>query len=124
MNVPSPPLLASDKKFTSVQLNKIDVTKATVTQLVSSVTPVTINTSAGVITSISMTINNEDINIFTVNNSHVSATSVILATVMDYSDILITPYINNIREGAFDMVVGNGNDGIFTGVITIGFMVV
>lgn len=124
----SPPLIVSDRKYTSTQLNKTDFTKGTVTQLISTAMAVTLNTNGGVITCFTSTEVIGEAFSFTVNNSRVSATSVALVSVMNYTGVdnssIITPFISNVQEGSFDISVGNGSDNNFNGIITLGFVVI
>lgn len=128
-NPPPPgPNVISDASFSSVQSEKVKVAKKLVTQLDSITTAVTLNASSGVITTVSSTLAADTAVQFTVNNSHVSASSVVLANVQDFSgtltDRILSASVDSVSEGSFVVSVLNGGATALNGVIKIGFLVV
>lgn len=106
----------------------------TVTQITSITTGVTTNAPSGIITTVTNLsgITAQTSATFTVTNSSVLATSVIVANVVDYAGTYITngtPVVNvdNIGAGTFDVVLINqhtANALSATGTLKISFIVV
>lgn len=105
--------------------NALNFKQATVTQTTSLVTPVTINGSSGIITTVSATTERVAMESFTVNNTAVSATSVVLVSVASYDGTTLPPVVTstNTVNGSFQVNVINlgGND--LNGVLKIAFLV-
>jgi hypothetical protein len=108
---------------------KITPYKATVTQTTSITTAVTINSSVGIITTVSASTAAASAATFTVNNSQVAASSVVLVTLVAYSGTLGTngfPVINvnSIGSGSFNIQIANVHaSNSLSGTLQIGFMV-
>jgi hypothetical protein len=108
----------------------VNFPKATVTQITSLTTSVTVDSTAGVITTVSATLIAEASAIFTVNNDRVVAASVVLANVADYGGTYTTnglPTVNvdNVTGGSFDIVVFNAHSSnALSGVLEIAFVVI
>lgn len=106
------------------------VTKANVTQGTSITTGVTANGSAGIITTVSSTLAAETTAEFTVTNSSVSASSVVLVSVADYSGTYGTNGIpvvsvDTIGAGSFkvDLTNTHGTNAL-NGIVKIAYLVV
>ena len=107
----------------------LKLNKTAVTQTGTITSGVTVNASAGRITTVALT---TGANIaeapFTVTNSYVLADSVIIATVTGYSGSTITNdlpqiYIDDVVAGSFRVIVGNGGSGTLDGTVTISFVI-
>jgi hypothetical protein len=107
----------------------LKLNKTAVTQTGTITSGVTVNASAGRITTVALT---TGANIaeapFTVTNSYVLADSVIIATVTGYSGSTITNdlpqiYIDDVVAGSFKVIVGNGGSGTLDGTVTISFVI-
>ena len=126
--VPPPPLINSDAILTSLVASRPKITKSTVTQLTSTTTAVTINASAGVVTTISSTLAADATETFVVNNSYCGADSVILVNHLSYtgtdSTAVITVNVVDIGSDVFSIQVGNGSGAVLDGSLTIGFLIV
>jgi hypothetical protein len=100
-----------------------------VTQTGSITTGVTINSNAGVITTVSATTAGGAKSTFTVTNSSVEAGSIVIAGVQNYAGTYGTNGIpvvtvNNVVAGAFDVNIVNVHDSnALAGVLQIGFSV-
>ena len=81
--------------------------KGTVTQLGSTATAVTLNASSGVITTFQQTLATGSKSIFTVNNSVVTASSVILVSAQYGSAAAPLVYVSSISAGAFEITITN-----------------
>lgn len=126
---PPGPLIPSDGQFHSLQVNdNVVVGKATVTQATSTTTAVTVNGASGVITGFASTLAADAVESYTVNNSHVSATSVVIASVQGYSGTVATSavsvYVTDVAEGSFVVNVANGGGAALDGAVTVGFVIV
>jgi len=107
----------------------LKLNKTAVTQTGTITSGVTVNASAGRITTVALT---TAANVaeapFTVTNSYVLADSVIIATVTGYSGATITNdlpqiYIDDVVAGSFRVIVGNGGSGTLDGTVTISFVI-
>lgn len=104
----------------------ITITKGTVTQITSITTGVTVNAAAGIITTVSTTINFNANATFTVTNSSIAATSVVNLTILNYSGTLGIPTcrISNITSTTYDIVITNVSQGDpLNGILKIGFVI-
>jgi hypothetical protein len=113
------------KTFAQINSDEVNITKSTVTQLTNITTAVTINSSAGVITTVSSTLASNTSASFTVNNSKVDANSVVLANVSNYSGtgnpVL---HIHSVSAGSFQIVLRNVSDSAaFNAALNISFVV-
>jgi hypothetical protein len=104
--------------------------KATVTQGTSITTGVTASAPAGVITTFSAALAADASAEFTVTNTFVSASSVVLANIVDYAGTDSTNGIpvvkvDTIGAGSFKIVISNAHSAnALSGVLKIGFIVV
>jgi hypothetical protein len=104
--------------------------KTTVTQGTSITTGVTASAPAGVITTFSAAIAAQASAEFTVTNTFVSASSVVLANIVDYAGTDSTNGIpvvkvDTIGAGSFKIVISNAHStNALSGVLKVGFIVV
>ena len=102
---------ARDDEWLTLALNadglKPLYNKGTVTQLGSTTTAVTLNASSGVITTFQQTLATGSKSIFTVNNSVVTASSVILVSAQYGSAAAPLVYVSSISAGAFEITITN-----------------
>lgn len=125
--IPVPPLLPGDSEVSAAQITTLNVIKGSVTQLTSIVTGVTLNGSAGVITTVSSTLAADSFTSFVVTNSSVGTDSEILCTVQDYSGTTGLPraYVKTITNtGTFTVVLQNVGNAALNGVVKVGFLVI
>lgn len=103
--------------------------RGTVTQLTSLVTPVTLDQLSGVITTVSATTAAASTEQFVVNNSLVSASSVVLANVCSYSGTYATNgfpvcTVQNVTGGSFTIAISNVHVvNALSGILKIAFVV-
>lgn len=103
-------------------------TKGTVTQITSLSTGVILNTKQGIITTVSATTAGQSATSFTVTNSTVSASNMILANILDYSGTAGTNgfpnvYVDDIGSGSFVVTIMNSHGtNALSGVLKIGFI--
>lgn len=104
-------------------------TGRTVTQATSITTGVTINSDAGVITTVSATTAALGKSTFTVTNSSVEAGSIVIPAIVNYAGTYTTNgtpvvTVNNITAGAFDVNLLNVHTtNALSGVVKIAFFV-
>ncbi len=99
-------------------------TKVTVTQLTSITTGVTADGSAGIITTVAAATVADASDTFTVTNSSVTTTSVVVAVVSDYAGAsLPNVRVNNVVAGAFDVVIQNAGAAALDQPLEISFIV-
>jgi len=98
----------------------------TVTQITSNVTPVTINSASGRITTVALTTAANGEFQFTVNNSFVKTTSVILVTVSYPSASTGYPLasISTVANGSFSVDIKNVSSAVLNAAATIHFLVI
>lgn len=98
----------------------------TVTQITSNVTPVTINSASGRITTVALTTAANGEFQFTVNNSFVKTTSVILVTVSYTSASTGYPLasISSVANGSFSVDIKNVSSSVLNAAATIHFLVI
>ena len=99
---------------------------ATVTQITSNVTPVTINSASGRITTVALTTAANGEFQFTVNNSFVKTTSVILVTVSYPTASTGYPLasISSVANGSFSVDIKNVSSRVLNAAATIHFLVI
>lgn len=109
----------------------VELQKGTVTQITTTATGVTIHATSGVITCVTSTAAASTPVTFTVTNSRVVATSVILVGVCDYSGAIDgtegepKATVDNITAGAFDITVWNHDASHqLNGIVKIAFAIV
>lgn len=102
----------------------------TITQDTSITTGVTLNSAVGIVTTVSTTLAAQTAATFTVTNSQVGSTDVVLANIVDYSAAYGTAglpciSVDNIANGSFDIIVFNADtDTALNGILKIAFSVV
>jgi hypothetical protein len=110
-------------------LNAQGGTTRAVTQITSIATPVTINSSTGVITTVAATVAGQQTATFTVNNSAVGPLSTVSADIQGYSGTYGTnglPFVTvgNVAAGSFTITLANAHGAnALSGTISIGFIV-
>lgn len=100
-------------------------TASSITQLISITTGVILNAQTGTVITVSSTLAADTSATFTVSNSKVAAGNLIFLTLQDYSGTTGTVVlaINNVINGAFDIVVKNTHTvDALNGIITIAFI--
>ena len=98
----------------------------TVTQITSNVTPVTINSASGRITTVALTTAANGEFQFTVNNSFVKTTSIILVTVSYPTASTGYPLasISAVANGSFSVDIKNVSSAVLNAAATIHFLVI
>lgn len=102
---------------------------ATVTQTVDISEGVTLNAKAGIITTQTADALVENVNSFVFTNSYITASSIVLAQVVDYAGTYATnglPYVNidNIAAGSCSVIIANADSSAaLNGVLKIAFIV-
>lgn len=104
----------------------ISFTKSAVTQITSSVNPVTINTSCGVITTYPSSLTANSSKKFTVNNTSISSDSVIICKVSDYTGTGIpVTRCGDIINNSFSITISNSHiSAPLNSIIKISFIAV
>jgi microcompartment protein CcmK/EutM len=110
-------------------VNSIEVSdKGSITQGTSLATGVTLNAHAGKITTWDLaTVTSHGRATFTVTNSAVSATSIVMANLVDFTgstNRYLHCGVDNIGAGSFDIVLMNSSGYTLDGTVVLGFMVV
>lgn len=110
--------------FTPTGSNAINFGQKTVSQTTSITTPVTINSPSGVITTVSADTASGSASSFTVNNTSISSTSVVLATLCNYSGTTLNPGISvsSIDDDSFTVNITNYDASPLDGVCKIAFL--
>ena len=124
----TPPTIPSDANFVAVQTSRaVVVPKLLVVQLTSTVTPVATVSSAGRIQTFTSALAAQNTFTFVVTNPCVAADSVVFVSVTDYSGTaltgVVTAYVDNVVEGQFSMVIGNGSAAVLNGTVTVAYMI-
>ena len=98
----------------------------TVTQLTSITTAVTLDTLNGVITTVSSTLAANAKTFFTVNNSNVTATSIVLVSVQYDEAATGIPVvgISDVATGSFKVVLSNGGNAALNNIVKVHFMII
>ena len=124
--LPNPPLIPGDLNVTAFQVTRPKVIKDTVTQLVNPATGVTLNAAAGIVTQFTSTLAANASQAFTVTNSYVDATTIVIASIQDYSGSTGLPsvIVDNVGEGTFQIVLQNGGSAALNGIVKVSFIVV
>jgi hypothetical protein len=113
------------KTFAQINTSEVNVEKSSVTQLTNISTAVSINASAGVITTVSSTLAPDNVATFTVNNNKVDTDSIIVANICDFDGLGVPLiFVKDVAAGSFKIVIRNihGVDS-FNNVIKINFAV-
>jgi len=105
--------------------NALNFKQATVTQITNLTTAVSLNGASGIITTVSATTPSLSTETFTVNNTSVSATSVVLVSLSNYSGSTLPPQVTSSQTvaGSFQIQVSNLGASALDGALTISFMV-
>lgn len=126
MTTPYPPLILSDSKLSALETSKAVLKKGTVTQTGLSTDPVTLDYTAGVVTTVALTTaaQTEETG-FVVNCDDVAADSVVLANVVAYGGTQGLPSVRveGVDEGVFTLIVQNAGSVVLDGTVSIGFSV-
>ena len=124
--IPVPPLLPGDLEVSAFQVTRPKVIKDTVTQLVSVVTPVTLNAAAGIVTMYTSVLAASTSVGFAVTNSYVGDGVVVLASIQDYggSTGLPSVIVTGVSSGIFQVVLQNNGTAALNGVVKVSFLVV
>lgn len=106
-------------------INKIQIDKTTVTQATNISTAVTCNSAAGVITTQTANAASDGSHTFTVNNSYVLSSSVVIVSICNYAGTGI-PVIrsNSISNGSFTITISNPSGSALNAAMNISFLVV
>lgn len=109
-----------------LSVGELSISKATTTQTGNITSACTLNSPAGVITTVSSTLATNGNASFTVNNSYVNSSSVVLGNIVNYSGSNGAPFarVQNIASGSFGVVIRNVDDvNPLNGIIKFGFTV-
>ena len=99
--------------------------KGSVTQVTSASTGVTVNAASGKITTVSLTMASAGSETFTVTNSSVAATNIVLANVTSYTGTgHVAASVHNITAGAFDLVIINTSGSTLDSTVEVSFIVI
>lgn len=107
-------------------LNKINVSKSTVSQSTSITSGVTLDTQSGIITSVTSTLATFGNASFTVTNNSVSTDSLVLGNIVNYSGSngIPTARIQAITSGSFTVTLSNASGtSALNGTVKIGYLV-
>lgn len=98
----------------------------TVTQGTSITTAVTLDTLNGVITTVSSTLAANAKTFFTVKNSNVTATSVIIVSVQydEAATGIAIANVSDITTGSFKVVLSNGGNAALNNVVKVHFIII
>jgi len=98
----------------------------TVTQLTSITTAVTLDALNGVITTVSSTLAANAKTFFTVNNSNVTASSIILVSVQYDEAATGIPVVgvSDVATGSFKVVLSNGGNAALNNLVKVHFMII
>jgi len=124
--------MSLNRKIATTQLDfvstkAISLSKATVTQATAITSGVTLNSPAGVITTVSSTLVTNGNASFSVSNSFVRADSVVLGNIVNYAGNQGAPFarVQGIDDGSFSVAIHNVADsGALNGAIKIGYSIV
>jgi len=106
-------------------LGNVTIPKGTVTQLTSSVTPVTVNVQSGTVTTVSQTLAAQSFATFVVNDNKITANSVVVANISNYTGTTGLPvaYVTSIGTGVFSIVVSNYHTTVaLNGALTVAYI--
>lgn len=124
---PPAPLIPGDANLSNIEFTKPVVIKGSVTQTPAITDAVTLNTSAGKITTVSSTLAGGAETAFTLNNTYIAADSVIIVKVVDYSGSQGIPLarVNAVAEGSCSIYLQNSHStDALNGIAIIEFLVV
>ena len=98
----------------------------TVTQQTNITTAVTLNTYSGIITTVSSTLAANAKTFFTVNNTNVTSTSIIIASVQYDETATSIPVVNisDISNNSFKIVILNGGNAALNNTLKIHFLII
>jgi len=100
-----------------------------VTQITSVTTGVTINSSAGAITTVTQTALTDDQDTFTVTNDKVAAEDTVVLSIKSYSGTLGTngmpcAVVTAVADGSFNITIANMDNATLSGVLVINFVII
>jgi hypothetical protein len=98
--------------------------KGTVTQITSATTAVTLNTASGVITTFAQSLLTGAENTFTVNNSLVTASSVILVSAQQTGAGTPLVIVESIAAGTFQITITNPMAAALNTIVKVHFFIV
>jgi hypothetical protein len=104
--------------------NSVNLGQVTVTQTTSSTTAVIVNSASGIITTVAITTGSGSVESFQVNNTTVSATSVVVVSVCGYSGSVPPPIVSvsSVSAGSFQVNIYNCGASSLDGVLKISFV--
>lgn len=106
-------------------INRLQLDKSTVTQGTSITTAVTCNAAAGVITTQTASAGSDGSHSFTVNNSYVKLSSVVVVSICNYAGAgLPIVRTNSISDGSFTITISNPSGTSLNASMRIAFIVV
>lgn len=118
------------ERFDQLNPNSVVIAqKAAVTQATSITTGVTANACAGVITTVSSTLAAAASTAFTLTNSYITASSVVIAVIQGYSGTWATNgapqvAVGSVTDGSCSVVLtNNAPSNALSGTLKIGFLV-
>lgn len=109
--------------------NILTGSNGTKTQITSSTTGVTLDGSSGAITTVTFTTAALTNNVFTLTNSYILSTSIVVASITSYSGTIVTDgipslYLSNITNGTIDVNITNVHPvNALNGILIISFIV-
>ncbi|NBO99346.1 MAG: hypothetical protein EBU90_04360 [Proteobacteria bacterium] len=109
-----------------VSANEISLRKATVTQTTAITSGVTLNSPAGVITTVSSTLATNGNTSFSVGNSFVKADSLVLGNIVNYAGSQGAPFtrVQGVTNGSFSVAIRNvDNVNPLNGAIKFGYSI-
>lgn len=121
---------SSIRKFGKViaedtDINKLQLDKVAVTQAVNITTAVTCDAAAGVITTQAASAGTDGSHTFTVNNSYVVSSSVVIVSICNYGgNGLPIVRTNAISNGSFTITISNPTGTALNAAMKIAFIVV
>ena len=94
-------------------VRNLTLQKASVTQITSTTTAVTLDSASGLINMVANSMGADSDLSFTMNNDYVKSNSIVIVNIASYdgvgSGVLPTVYVNNIANGSCDIVVVNAS---------------
>uniref|UniRef100_A0A6C0E0P8 Uncharacterized protein n=1 Tax=viral metagenome TaxID=1070528 RepID=A0A6C0E0P8_9ZZZZ len=125
-------LRKNSKKYGSIEvvglssLSEISISKNTATQATSITSGVTLNSPAGVVTTVSTSLSTNGTTSFVISNSYIKADSVVLSNIVNYAGSQGSPFVRvqAVTSGSFSIAIRNVDDiNALNGAIKIGFAI-
>ena len=99
--------------------------KGAIGQSGSDISPVTINSPSGKITTVSLTLTSHSKAQFQVNNTYTQGTSIVLANIIAYAgDGSVSCMVHNIGANSFQIILTNTSGVTLTAACLIGFLII